>query len=90
MINVQCGTEDGCPFFRIEDQGVGISEKEMEKIYDNFYRSEESRTSEGAGLGLSLTKKIMEIHGGRIEGSSTPGQGSSFTLWFPPVTEKET
>lgn len=90
VIFVQCGNKDGCPFFRIVDQGVGISEKEMEKIYDNFYRSEESRTSEGVGLGLPLTKKIMEIQGGRIEGSSTPGQGSSFTLWFPPVTEKET
>ena len=90
VITVQCGNRDGCPFFCIADQGVGISDKEMDKIYDNFYRSEESRTSEGAGLGLSLTKKIMEIHGGRIEGSSVPGQGSSFTLWFPPVTEKET
>ena len=81
-IRIACGRAQGRPFCSVSDQGIGIREETMDKIYDNYYRSEESRTSEGFGLGLSLTKKIMELHGGEVKGESRPGEGSTFTLYF--------
>ena len=81
-IRIACGRAQGRPFCSVSDQGIGIPEETMDKIYDNYYRSEESRTSEGFGLGLSLTKKIMELHGGEVKGESRPGEGSTFTLYF--------
>ncbi len=81
-IRVKCGTLNGRPYCCVADGGVGISESAMKRIYDSFYRGEESRSSEGFGLGLSLTKRIIEIHGGEITVESQPGIGSTFTLWF--------
>ena len=81
-IRISCGTAEGRPFCSVSDQGIGIRKETMDKIYDNYYRSEESRSSEGFGLGLSLTRKIMELHGGEVKGESVPGEGSTFTLYF--------
>ena len=54
----------------------------MGKVFDHFYRAENSRASEGIGLGLPLTAKIMELHGGEVKAESAPGEGSTFTLYF--------
>ncbi len=81
-IRVRCGTRDKRAYCSVSDGGIGIQESAMERIYDSFYRGEESRSSDGFGLGLSLTKRIIEIHGGEIAVESDPGEGSTFTLWF--------
>lgn len=74
----------------VRDEGVGIAASEQARIFDKFYRVERpmARASEGGvGLGLALVRNIMDAHGGRVEVSSAPGRGSTFTLWFPIAEE---
>jgi len=71
---------------KVKDTGIGIAKEDLPHLFDRFYRADQSRTKEkvaGFGLGLSLAKKIMEIHRGRIEVASTLGKGSTFTLKLP-------
>ena len=67
------------------DTGFGISEKDLPRIFDRFYRGDSSRSNyaEGSGLGLSIVKAIMDLHGGSVTIESTPGAGTTFTLRFP-------
>jgi signal transduction histidine kinase len=69
----------------VSDQGIGIAQDELERIFDEFYQTEEGRRSRrgGTGLGLSLTRNFVELHHGTIEVQSTPGAGSCFTLYLP-------
>jgi signal transduction histidine kinase len=71
----------------VADTGSGIPRDEIGKIFDKFYRGESVPVeAKGAGLGLSIAKSLVELHGGRIRVESTPGQGSRFffTLPIPP------
>jgi len=68
------------------DTGPGIPAEDLPHIFERFYRAEKSRThgkSTGFGLGLSITKWIVEHHGGRIEVDSKGGQGTTFAIWLP-------
>jgi signal transduction histidine kinase len=67
----------------VTDTGIGISEKELPRIFERFYRGDQSRTQTGTGLGLSLAKAIALAHGGSVTVSSTLGAGSTFTLVLP-------
>ncbi|HEY2493405.1 MAG TPA: ATP-binding protein [Paenibacillus sp.] len=71
----------------IQDNGSGISEENLPHVFDRFYRSDTSRTRKygGAGLGLSITKTIVAIHGGSLNVSSIDGEGSVFIVWLPEV-----
>ncbi len=66
----------------VKDNGSGIDPEDLYHIFKRFYRSRYSKDTQGIGLGLSLTKAIVEIHGGTIEVDSTLGAGTSFTLNF--------
>ena len=70
----------------IEDTGVGIPEADMGRIFDGFYRGKaaESGTS-GAGIGLAVTKRIVDVHGGSVTAESEPGRGSTFVITLPAV-----
>lgn len=70
---------------RVQDFGVGIAPEELPHIYEPFYRARGARDSQihGTGLGLSLTRKMIEGLGGRITVESSPGKGSTFTLHVP-------
>ena len=70
---------------RVEDDGPGIPEKDVERLFEPFFRVDPSRSRRtgGYGLGLSLCKRIMEAHGGSIAARNRPGRGASFSITFP-------
>ena len=77
----------------VEDQGIGVEEANQLRIFDRFYQVDPSHTrlADGAGVGLTLVRTIMNLHGGEVQCSSTPGKGSVFVLRFPRrVSRSET
>lgn len=70
---------------QVKDTGVGISSEEIPHIFERFYRVDRSRARYrgGAGLGLSITARIVQLHSGHIQVESAPGAGSTFTIWLP-------
>jgi len=71
--------------FSVEDTGIGIPADQLERIFEEFTQvdSGRNRTHEGTGLGLPLSRHLVELMGGRMEASSTPDQGSTFTVRLP-------
>ena len=67
----------------IKDTGIGMSQNEISRIFDKFYQADSSHSNKGLGLGLSITKKIVELHKGKIEVSSILGKGTTFKIWLP-------
>jgi heavy metal sensor kinase len=86
-VRVMAGPADTSGWARlvIEDTGVGIPAENLPHIFDRFYRVRNAQTNvvPGLGLGLSFVAWIVEVHGGRIEVASTPGEGSRFTVLLP-------
>ena len=77
--------------FSVCDHGIGISEEDQKKIFDEFFMVDKSRTraAGGAGLGMSLVAVILERHGATIDLTSAPGEGSTFEVTFPAEGETE-
>lgn len=73
--------------FTVRDHGIGISEEDQKKIFDEFFMVDKSRTraAGGAGLGMSLVAVILERHDAKIRLESTPGEGTTFTVTFTAV-----
>lgn len=69
----------------VSDNGIGIPHHEQEEIFKPFHRLDtgDNRSTSGVGLGLSVAKEIITLHGGRIQVESTPGHGSTFTIMLP-------
>ena len=70
----------------VTDQGIGMTPEQCEHAFERFYRADASGNIPGTGLGLSLVKEIVEIHGGRVELQSSPGTGTKVTLWLKSAT----
>lgn len=68
---------------RVSDNGPGIPEEELEKIFQRFYRGAHARGLSGSGLGLAIARWIVEYHGGKLEVRSVVGEGSTFTVYLP-------
>jgi signal transduction histidine kinase len=71
---------------QVKDTGRGIDPKDRDKIFDRFYRANRSRHDGGSGLGLSIVKSIVTLHGGRLAVRSKVGNGSTFTLELPTIS----
>lgn len=84
-VSVRVGVTGQHLTFEVRDSGIGISAEEMPKLFTKFHRGTGTLTYdyEGAGIGLYLTKLVVEQHGGKIEVQSIVGQGSVFTVYLP-------
>lgn len=68
---------------RVSDQGIGIPEKDQEKLFDPFFRASNVGEMAGTGLGLPIAKQAVELHGGRLEIARSDGNGTEFLIWLP-------
>lgn len=77
--------------FRVKDTGIGISQKNLSHIFDDFFRADDEKIKKipGTGLGLTIAKKIIDSHFGRIEAKSQPGKGSTFYVYLPHGKRKK-
>lgn len=84
-VTVTASSNDRWVELQVQDTGMGISEEESARIFTRFFRTQAARKAEipGVGLGLSITKTIVERHGGKISCASTPGAGTTFTVTLP-------
>lgn len=73
----------------IADNGPGIPQEELTNIFQPFYRLDDSRSTEGFGLGLSLAYRIVKLHKGDIKVQSAPGEGAIFTIYIPSARKGE-
>jgi signal transduction histidine kinase len=78
-------TEDGWVRIDVRDNGIGLSPDEQAHLFDKFFRAQQPATYgvEGTGLGLPITRVLVEMHGGRITVTSAPGEGSTFSFTLP-------
>ncbi|MBF0587919.1 MAG: response regulator [Magnetococcales bacterium] len=83
-ITVRAGTEEGKVYFQVVDRGPGIPKEEQGRLFDAFQKLSTRPTAgeKGAGLGLSIVKKIVDAHEGEVRVNSLPGQGSTFSVYL--------
>ena len=76
-------------YISVKDSGIGIAKENQDKIFDRFYRAEDSEVQRipGTGLGLAIVRSLIEMHGGRLRVESELGKGSTFTFNLPVVIE---
>jgi two-component system, OmpR family, sensor histidine kinase SenX3 len=84
-VQVCLSRSDGSAELSVADQGIGIPERDLERIFERFYRVDpaRSRATGGTGLGLAIVKHVMLAHNGRVTVHSVEGTGSTFTLYIP-------
>ncbi|HKB40632.1 MAG TPA: ATP-binding protein, partial [Gemmataceae bacterium] len=90
-IRLAVGTEDNRAVLRVRDDGVGIAPELLPKVFDLFTQAERTldRSQGGLGIGLTLVKKLTEMHGGTVEAHSAgPGRGSEFVLRLPLLSQE--
>ena len=77
-------TEDS-GMIHVEDSGIGIPQEDLKRIFERFYRTDQSRNRKtgGAGIGLTIAKTIVQAHKGKISAESEEGKGSRFTVVLP-------
>jgi two-component system sensor histidine kinase CiaH len=86
IIYIEGHSKDNQGYLSVRDEGIGIAAEDLPHIFDRFYRADLSRNkpvADGYGIGLSIAKKIIEQHHGRITASSEPGKGATFTIELP-------
>lgn len=80
-VTVRCTQKDFYADVQIEDTGYGITSEQMTKIFDPYFTTKQGKS--GTGLGLYITKKVVEDHSGSIKVDSTPDVGTTFTIRLP-------
>jgi two-component system OmpR family sensor kinase len=84
-VRVRVGSENGSALVEVEDSGPGLAPEEAERVFERFYRADQSRSraSGGVGLGLSIVAAVAEAHGGTAVAESEPGRGATFRITLP-------
>jgi signal transduction histidine kinase len=82
-VEVRASSDHQTTQIRVSDTGVGIAEQHLPRIFDRLYRGDQSRTTRGLGLGLSLVRAYVQAQGGDVTVTSSPGAGSTFTITLP-------
>jgi PAS domain S-box-containing protein len=77
----QCG-------IRVTDHGLGMTPEQLARVFERFFRADTSGNIPGTGLGMTIVKEIIDLHGGEVALSSSPGQGTVVTLWLPVLSEE--
>ena len=85
QITISTFSENQQIAIRVTDTGIGILPEDLPHIFERFYRADKARNTDkgGMGLGLSISQQIVRAHHGTIDATSTPDQGSVFTIWLP-------
>jgi len=85
LIELDASAQGGVVALRVSDQGPGVPEADLERIFERFYRVDKARSREsgGTGLGLSIVKHLVELLGGRVWASNRPEGGATFTITLP-------
>jgi len=85
-VTVQISVSDCWLNINLSDNGIGMSAEETDQLFDRYYRGTNTESkSEGTGLGLAIAKSIIELHGGTISVTSSPGAGTAFLIRFPGI-----
>jgi two-component system, OmpR family, sensor kinase len=84
-VHVRLARGDGHAWIEVEDSGPGVEPGEVERVFERFYRSDDSRSRRtgGVGLGLSIVSAVARAHGGEVNASSRPGSGATFRITLP-------
>lgn len=82
-VRLRLYTEGKHTVFTVEDEGEGIPEESLERVFHKFYQSDTSHKSEGNGLGLALVARILEVEGGSVKVENLPARGAKFTVLLP-------
>ena len=87
-VGVGVSNADGIVEIAVTDQGIGIPDEELDRVFERFFRIDpaRSRHTGGSGLGLSIVKHVVQNHGGDIRVWSQPGNGSTFTIRLPEAS----
>jgi signal transduction histidine kinase len=89
-IAVSASAIDDCALLTVQDKGVGISPEDSIRIFDRFGRAANPSSKRGLGIGLWITKHIVEAHGGTVRVESAPGAGSTFIVRLPIQPDQST
>ena len=82
-ITLRAGEQADMVVFSVQDTGQGISEADLPRIFERFYKTDQARSGGGTGLGLSIARHLVEAHGGKLWAESIEGQGSTFSFSVP-------
>jgi len=89
LIQVHLSQDEADAIIRIQDEGIGISDEDQERLFEPFHRGQNVEHISGTGLGLSIVREAIELHGGEISVQSSLGVGSSFTIRLPLLAVRE-
>ncbi|WP_284639589.1 sensor histidine kinase [Paenibacillus silviterrae] len=82
-VGLKLGVSSETAVITVWDRGRGIEDEKLDRLFQRFYKADESRAGQGAGLGLTISKHIIEAHGGAIQVHSTLGKGTQFLVMLP-------
>ncbi len=71
----------------VSDRGIGMTPEQTARVFERFYRADDSGKIPGSGLGMSIVKEIVELHHGHVDVVSAPGQGTQVTIWLPALAD---